>query len=758
MSSRKLMTSFLIVFIMSGIFLTGFTYQQGIGNIHLETKSEIFEDTSFHTQIGGQGSHGIKRAYFVKANTQKTDLMPYVFEGDVRGSYTIDTMVSSLENQGYKVVAGINGDVFDMASGTPKGLTIHDGVIKTSGYAPSQVLSFNYENAVSLEDVKLKYILKGTNNNSTEYTAEIGYFNVPHGAAKALHLYNRDYASSTKTFTTSVEVVLDAGSVKDAQLRVGNTVTAKVLEVINGNFNTPIEDNQLILSTVGDSAYALQLAQLIPGSEVEISVEESEDGNLVNSKEAIGINNVVYENNKFITKGTSLNPRTAIGIQGDGSLILYVIDGRQNWVSTGLGLTDVGKHLVDLGCTTVVTLDGGGSATMNVREAGLDSTAVSKNSPSHKQRKVTNGFFLVYDRLGTSSAKQLHAYPSDYLLMPGAETELKTYASNNKYEKVPLEEIVEYSLDSSSGSSVDEKGLFIAGDTRESLEIQVKSGKLTTTTKLEIQDEIIFTTNAQRLDMEPGESFDVDVVANYGYASISSKDSLFTWTCDPEIGSIDETGLFESVDEFGISGNIYVEHNNITHPIPVQIGAGSIDFEDTKTHWARKDIGNLAGKKIVNGMGDGYFMPDDFLTRAQFLTMLANTVPEIGLSQVEPAGFIDVPKEEWYYENVNWAYAAGIVSGMDEVTFAPNEKITREQMASMIDRFLQKTEVILPEINEKLSFSDSEMISSWASESVKKIVSAGLMNGYPEGDYKPQGNATRAEGASVIYRLVMKEG
>ncbi len=757
MTKRKLTASILIIVMLSGIFLTGFTYQQGIGNIHLETESKIFEKTTFHKQIAGQGTQGIKNAYFVNTDIRNTDLKPYVFEGEVTGMYTMDSMISSLEAEGYKVVAGINGDLFDMSSGTPKGLTIHNGIIKTSGYAPKHVISFNNEGIASLEEVNLKYKLKGMINEGTEYNAEIGFFNVPHGAAKALHLYNRQYAPSTKTKSTSVEVILNAGSVDNAQLKIGKTITASVVEVINGNFNTPIGEGQLVLSTVGDSAYAVQLAQLIPGSEVELSVEDSKESNLLQSQEALGVNNIVYHDNKFISQGTSLNPRTAIGIKADGSLLLYVVDGRQTWVSTGLGLTDTGKHLVDLGCSTIVTLDGGGSASISVREAGIDSKAIVKNSPSTSQRKLTNALFLVYDTKGNSSAEHLHTYPSNSLAMPGAEIEFKTYTSNNKYERLPLTERVEYRLDSSYDSTIDENGLFTAGNNLGTTVIEVKSGNLSTKGQVEIQNKITFTSNVNTLDLNPGESFDVDVVAKSGYAPIASKDSLFTWTCDPTIGTIDENGLFQSKDELGLSGNIYIEYNNLSHIIPVQVGAGSIDFEDTKTHWARKDIGKLAGKGFVNGMGDGYYKPDDFLTRAQFLTMLANIVPDLDVTLAEPAAFTDVPESEWFYNVVNWGFTTGIVSGLDDTTFAPNQKITREQMASMLDKFTKTTNVNLPEKNEEVIFTDNKLISPWAVESVNKIVLAGLMNGYPEGNYKPQGNATRAEGASVIYRLITKE-
>lgn len=770
MKNRKLTAGTMAVIMLSGMFLTGFTYQQGIGNIYYETTAEIYDNTTYYEQLAGHSSNGIERAYFVETDMLDVDLEPYVYEGEVTGTYTMDTMVSTLENQGYKVVVGINGDVYDMTSGTPKGLTIHDGKIKTSGYAPEYVISFNEEGIASLEKVSLGYTLKGminvplvvteqqTDYEETEYNATIGYFNVPQGGAKALHLYNRQYASSTKTSNNSVEVVLEVDSSENAELTVGGTITATVVEVKKGQCNTPIGDKQLVLSTVENSAYAVKLAQLIPGSKVEISVYDKNGGNLANSKEAIGVYYVLYNNNEFVSSGTNLNPRTIIGIKPDGTLILYVLDGRQPGYSTGLGLTDATKHLLDLGCSTVVNMDGGGSSVMSVREGGIDDNAVVKNSPSDKnQRKTTNGLLLVYDMQGNSDVVHLHSYPSQPLAMPGADIQLRTYASNDKYESVLLKENIEYSLDSASGNSVNSDGLFTAGSTTGITEIEVKSEKISTSVKVDIQSNITFVTNVSRLDIDPGKSSDINVTAKLGYAPISSKDSLFTWSCDPKIGKIDKNGLFQATNEYGVSGNIYVEYNGVQKLVPVQVGAASIDFLDTITHWARNYIGKLAAREIVSGMGEDYYLPDAFITRAQFLTMLANTRSGLDVTQAKPANFSDVGSTEWYYNYVNWGYEAGIVSGMDAVTFEPNEKITREQMAIMQDNFTKNIGLILPETNTKPSFTDEAKISPWAAEAVNKIVFAGIMTGYPEGNYKPQGNATRAEAASVVYKLIIIE-
>ena len=793
MKSSKIMAFVLSFTLLAAAFLTGFTYQDGIGNVYYEDKSEIFTNTTYSEQLAGHSANGIERAYFVTADTENSDLMPFVFEGEVTGKYSIDTMVNTLEAQGYKVVTGINGDLYDTASGTPKGVVIHDGRIKTSGYAPEFAISFDQNGKASLADIHLNYALKGminvpttvfvpstpaavTTSGSavgtppsttdsaiegteqivnmpTEYQAPIGFFNVPHGGAKALHLFNRQFAASTKTPENSVEVILDTVNAGSSELTVGGTITATVKEVRLNTCNTPIGDNQLVLSTVSDSTYAAQLAQLIPGTAVEISVSDS-SGSLQQSKEALGVYYVLYHNGQFVSNGTNLNPRTIIGIRPDGTVMIYVLDGRQAGFSSGLGLTDVAKHLITLGCTTVVNMDGGGSSNIAVREAGLNTKAVVKNSPSDGvQRKTTNGLFLVYTGSGSSSAEHLHTYASQPLAMPGADIQLTTYATNNKYESAPLRSTVSYQVESASKGSIGKNGLFTAGSDIGRAVIETESGGMKTTTSVDIYDDITYTTNVQNLVIDPGKTSDINITAKYGYAPIASKDSLFTWSCDPILGTIDENGLFQAGSQTGITGNIYVEYKSVKKTIPVQVGAQIINFADTTDHWAQEYIGKLAARQIVNGMGDNKYCPDESLTRAQFLTMLSKTTYGLDVTQSTPAGFTDTPAEEWYYHYVNWGFENGIVKGITDTSFAPNDCITREQMAIMLGNFMKYSGMKQPETAAPVSFTDASLISPWAADSVNLIVASGIMSGYPEGNYEPQGKATRAQAATVVYKL-----
>jgi hypothetical protein len=170
-------------------------------------------------------------------------------------------------------------------------------------------------------------------------------------------------------------------------------------------------------------------------------------------------------------------------------------------------------------------------------------------------------------------------------------------------------------------------------------------------------------------------------------------------------------------------------------------------------HWAKSFIESLANLCMINGIEPERFGPNMLLTRAQFLTMLAKTVSNIDVSTAPSAGFTDVPADEWYYNYVNWGFAAGVVKGVDETHFEPDSGITREQMTVMLNNFAVANGVYLPYSADVPSFTDDSRISDWSVFAVDKIVSAGIMNGMPDGTFDPQGSATRAQAAKVTYVL-----
>ncbi len=181
-------------------------------------------------------------------------------------------------------------------------------------------------------------------------------------------------------------------------------------------------------------------------------------------------------------------------------------------------------------------------------------------------------------------------------------------------------------------------------------------------------------------------------------------------------------------------------------------------FADIRNHWARYDIEVMASKQIAKGISADKFAPDAPIKRAEFAALLSRALK---LQQQADKRFADVDAWAWYYDSVAKAYAAGIISGMNETSFAPGAPITREQMASMMVRAYAYATGKKPEelyTATGIKYKDEEAASDWAISSIRSAGAIGLMSGNPDGSFVPQQYATRAQAVSVIKRLLEKTG
>ncbi len=781
--------AFLLIFALAMSTFTGFAYYDGFGTVYYESNQEIFKDTVYTETIGNNPTYGMEHSYSVTTDLDKDKLVPLVYSGEATACYTVGDMIKFAENEGYKVVAAINGDIYDTASGIPKNPVIHSGNIVTSGYAQDRVIAFDNDSNAFMAYAGLNYKFKGmvqyemqqqvtipeaTSENVTsdasitapvttntvnpetvmvqqEITNRIGYFNVPFGASKSLHLFNRHYASSTRTSGNCVEVVIECDVNTGSQLKVNGTVKGKIVSINLNTSNTPIGDNQLVLSTVSDSASAGILSQLVVGSDMEVSVEDTAGSNLAIAKEAVGIYYSLLENGNVVTTGKKGDPRTAFGIKADGSVVIYEVDGRQANNSMGLSLIDVAKHMKEKGCINAFNMDGGGSSVFYVRLPGQENTATLKSTPSQlNQRKVSNVILFAYKNSADSTAQNLHVYPALTLAMPGAQVPLQTYATNSLYEKVSLPAPVTYSVGTNDGI-ISGASIFIAGEKAGKVKVNATSNGLSGYTDVEIVEDFTFTPSVQKLYLEKNQQSAINITVKVGTMSVKSQNSLFKWSCDENIGTVDQNGVFVAGNNIAQQGNIYVEYKDKKVTIPVQVGPMTIDFSDTYGHWANKYIGTLAARGVLSGIGDNMFAPEANVTRAQFLAMLAKTVYDLDITKSAPAGFKDVPESEWFYNYVNWGSQNGIVNGVSEAEFAPNANITREQMTIMLCNFANSQGIVLPQSGTIPVFIDKGSISPWATDYVITVAGAGIINGQPDGSFQPQGNATRAQAAKVMY-------
>ena len=170
-------------------------------------------------------------------------------------------------------------------------------------------------------------------------------------------------------------------------------------------------------------------------------------------------------------------------------------------------------------------------------------------------------------------------------------------------------------------------------------------------------------------------------------------------------------------------------------------------FKDCDSKWYHEAVDFAVANGLMNGVGRGCFDPEGSMTRAMMVTVLYRMAgsPEVKGNST----FTDVPAGQWYSDAITWAQDNGIVLGVLNDKFAPDDFVTREQIATILWRYEGK-----PAAESKFTgFKDAAKISDYAKTAMAWAVNEGIFNG-DNGNLKPTDDATRAEFACIIMRYL----
>ncbi len=182
-----------------------------------------------------------------------------------------------------------------------------------------------------------------------------------------------------------------------------------------------------------------------------------------------------------------------------------------------------------------------------------------------------------------------------------------------------------------------------------------------------------------------------------------------------------------------------------------------IIFDDVaEGTWYEADIDYVAEKGIMTGVADRTFDPNGVVTRAMVVATLQRL--EAPYYENTNTPFTDVAADAWYAKSVAWAYENGIVKGMSDTEYAPDALVTREQLAAILDRYVDAYHKEIDATADISGYVDSALVSDWAVESVASAVGMGIISGTDAGELNPLGNATRAEYATMLSRCMRKIG
>lgn len=236
-------------------------------------------------------------------------------------------------------------------------------------------------------------------------------------------------------------------------------------------------------------------------------------------------------------------------------------------------------------------------------------------------------------------------------------------------------------------------------------------------------------------------------------ASYQGKEVTITVTPDKgmelgRISAVDSAG--EKVELTKVSEHVYTfiqPNKRVTVTATFMVEGLSTFVDVDTTDWFYDGVHYVYGNDLMSGYSNTTFAPNDTLTRGMIAQILWVVEGEPVVS--DASAFSDVSSDAWYAHAVNWAYAKGIISGYSSTVFAPNDPVTREQLATMLWKYVDS-----PSADGDLSaFNDQGSISPWARTAMTWVIEADLMSGMGNGILAPTGTATRAQVATILMEF-----
>ena len=177
------------------------------------------------------------------------------------------------------------------------------------------------------------------------------------------------------------------------------------------------------------------------------------------------------------------------------------------------------------------------------------------------------------------------------------------------------------------------------------------------------------------------------------------------------------------------------------------------NFSDIGSHWAKDDIQFVVNRGLFSGTSKTTFSPNTAMTRGMFVTTLGR-LTNADVTTCKQLSFTDVKRDAYYMGYIEWAFKNNIVNGVGNGKFAPDQSITREQLAVIIQNYAKVIGFTLPKVHTENTLVDNAKISAYAKDAVKQMQMAGVISGKNGDLFEPQGTATRAEVSAVLRRFV----
>ena len=495
--------------------------------------------------------------------TPNPSVTPIVTYGGVlTDRSSVSNTAQALESQGWRVVAGINGDFYNVNNGLPIGIVVTEGQLRSSdgGYhaigfrsdgtavlgRPAVTIGVRYGGAL-LDETGSPLLDEAGNPlaGGEEKTFWPAAFNKAR-TDTGIFLYTYDFNASHTTGSTQPGVDLIC-TIQEGSFALGGATTLVAERVAEGEASPVLAPGQAVLTANANAGEETlnTLRSIAPGTALTVTLTPA-DPAWNDVAYAVGSLYSLVENGRAASGlPAGAAPRTAVGQRSDGSLIFYTIDGRKSGHSIGATMDQVARRMIELGCVTALGLDGGGSTTLAVTRP-TDTLAERINQPSDRvERSVSNQIFLVASNQPTGQLSHFHVSAENAYVLAGSGTEISAAAVDTNF--IPMNQ--RYDLTASAGTLRGD--VLITPPEGGDITVTAEGGggrgstvvhAITAPDAVAVRDDqnaIITSLNAA-----PGTAVQLHGSAAYKHLPLKADQEVFSWALEGDIGTIDENGLF----------------------------------------------------------------------------------------------------------------------------------------------------------------------------------------------------------------------
>ncbi len=382
----------------------------GIGEV-TSIERDVIGDGLTYTEYGSE----TQQAYIFEYDPTGS-VLPLVRYGDtVYGKDRLSSLSDAAWSDKKTVLGAVNGDFYSMQTGVPMGVMIDDGKLITSD-DNKYAIGFTADGKAIIGKPQIRTAMVNlTRGSSMLNVDQLNKFPTQWG----VYLLTEEFASTTLSTIESLEIVIRL----DSKFKATGSVSGTVIDVIDGDCNNAIPKDCAVISIANINENYAKFASIAVGDKLRFDTVCASGWESVTT--AIGGGDLILENGAMPENildedhETAANPRTAVGIKEDGKVVFFAVDGRQK-TAKGLTETELSAVMRELGCTSALNLDGGGSTTVMVKHSTATETVCVNKPADVNYRAIANGILFVSKHAADGVFSAISALPNTPLLLAGS--------------------------------------------------------------------------------------------------------------------------------------------------------------------------------------------------------------------------------------------------------------------------------------------------------------------------------------------------